>query len=536
MNTAERIAASGGWILFALTALWAIFFVPMNMDEALPYHILACFDHPFAHLHTLTEGCDGRYDLTVFSGFRIAGGYHYVGALSSILYAPFYFLFHAPQAQYWFGLLFLIAFALLLSRLTPKPRLSLPVILAFFPLIFQFIHDTGPVKFSLLAFPLGALLFRRIASTRPPLQTAYAIVLAALVLLAAEDKIFFIYLLPSFALFGLAFLDAPDWPSLFAQLKPARGSLALAATIILFGLFALLLARMGDYSYIGHLAIVRGQLEKQEGLATILITYLLLIFTWPAYAHRVFDMEKIRAWPVVLSILLAAGFIAACTALAWKRRIFRPLRPRAELLILSIFAALLIFLGPSKVWAGHHFIFLWVPALVLLGDILPALEPKDLLTVTLSFFAINIFSIFTLAQTPVALNVATEQNAIFDYFADEARASQTLLNYSSWGGYFIEALYGPQNLLVTYKDPLDDASAQKLLAISRSTGRRIYNVCIDPLQDTVFEGLELTLAGKSYAKICSKQFLEDRFGGKLTFEEIPMPGLSIWHVFAATPR
>ena|GEM_PF-1117580 len=532
----ERLIAACGWILFAVTALWAICFVPMNMDEALAYQPLACLSHPFSVFHVFEEGCDGRYDLTTFFGFRIMGAYHYVGALSSILYAPFYFLFHTPRAQYFYGLVFFVLFALLLSRLTAKPQITLPIILSFFPFVFQFIHDTGPVKFSLLAFPLGAMLLRGCASAKLPLlRYAYALALALGALLAIEDKIFFVYLLPCFTCFCLAFLDELDWMQLFARAKKCARALLLAALIVAAGILTLLFAQMGDHSYLYHLTHVQAHLEQKQAPGGVLISCFLLLLAWPAYAHRVFDMEMIDVQWIVVSMILTAIFFIACFILVRKQKLLRPLRPRTELLIFSFFAALLAFLGFSKVWAGHHFIFLWVPAIVLFADCLAELTPAALLGITAGFFALNGFSVLTLTQAPVSFNMSSERAAIFDYFNDERRAPESLVNYSSWGGYSIHALYAPKNLLVTYAQTLDAAQTQRLLEISRLTKRAIYDVCLDPLRGTMFEGMPVTVDGKSFPSVCSKAFLDNRFGGKLDFEEV-LPGLSIWHVFTGTPR
>ncbi len=533
MAETERFVAVCGLLTFVVLSIWAVFFVPMNMDEVLPYHVLACFDHPFAKLDIFQEGCDGRYDRITFFGLRISGAYHYVGLLSSVLYAPFYYLFHAPRVQYAYGLVFFLGFALLLARYSKKPQLCLPIILSFFPFVFQFVHDTGPVKFSLMCFPLGAVLARHmILSLSSALRCAYGIALALLILLAAEDKIFFVYLIPSFSFFCIAVLDELSWQRLYAQLVKSRIPLLLMAVIVLLGLVTLLFAQMGGGTYFDHLSRVGARLESEQGSKTVFITSLLLILTWPAYAHRVFDMQVSNMLPMIVSMLLCAALIVACLTLAIKRKLFLPLRPRTVLLGLSFFMSLFVFIGLGKVWAGHHFIFLWVPVLLLFSDLIAALAPTSLLTVTLCYFALNVLSMLVLTQEPIAINMRQDQEAIFDYFSDPQRAASAIVNYSSWGGYFIQALYGPKNQLITSKDPLDSVSAQKLLEIAQRTNRRVYDVCLDPLQETLFEGLPVNVGDKSFASLCDIEFLENQFGGKLKFEEV-LPGLSTWHVYGA---
>jgi hypothetical protein len=529
----ERVLAIGGWLLFALITWWAIFYVPMGMDESLPYHALACLDYPFAKLHTFREGCDGRYDLKLF-GLHIPGSFQYAGGLSSLLYAPVFFLFRAPAGQYWFGIAFFLVFAMMMARLMAKPALGLPVVLSFFPFLFQFIHDTGPIHFSMLVFPLGAVLFRRMTAEKQNNRWLYALGLALIVFLALEDKIFFVYLLPGVAFFSLAFTGEENWAAFSARLKkfwlPVLGAIILTAA----GLLTLLFADSSGMTYLKHVESVA---ENKFSAELIFQTFLIFFFAWPAYAHRIFTMPSsdfINAF--MPDIALALCLFTVCCSLAFLKRL-RPfyLAPRTCMLVLSFIAIGATFLILGNVWAGHHFVFMWVPLIVLFVDLLATLQSAVLIGVTAIFFVTSALPVLELSLWPIETNTARDRENIFAYFQDKKLAASAIINYSTWGGYYINALYGPKDQLVTYIQPLTHTDAQKLLALAHKTGRRIYNVCSDPFFGTPYQGIPIIDNRKWYKSICDKTYLEDMFDDKLRFEDV-MPEQKIWHVFAASPR
>jgi hypothetical protein len=529
---AQRRLAIIGWALFVFTALWAILFVPMCMDEALPYHPLACLAYPFAKFHVFREGCDGRYDLVLF-GLHIPSAYHYAGFLSSLLYAPVYFVFHTPGAQLWFGLIFFVLFACLFARLLPPTALSLPIILSFFPLLFQFIHDTGPVRFSLLAYPLGAMWFRQMTAAKEGQRWAFALGLALLVFLGTEDKIFFVYLLPGYSFFCLAFLDEKSWAGFWARLKRHYVSILFTVFLSGVGIAVLFCGTMHEEGYFKYL---REMAQETYGVERTLKTLLLYLLAWPVYAHRVFQMTKPDTLSsLTINIIVASVFFMLGGIFAFLKKSPGCPAPRTTMLMLSFVVTLIIFLAFSNVWAGHHFIFLWIPLLALLIDFFAARAASGGLMTMAFFYAASALSVLVLMSWPFDVQSAPERENIFAYFQDAPRADAAIINYSSWGGYYLSALYGPKNQLVTYTEPMTNGDAQKLYLLSRRTNRRIYDVCYDPFYGTPNQGTPENVDGKVYDSICSRAYLEDKFGGQLDFEDM-LPNQKIWHVFAATPH
>jgi len=519
----DRFLIGCGLAVFALAAIWAVCFVPMNMDEAGIFHIFACSNYPFASFNTFRDACVGQNDLTTFFGLRISRPEWYTGIWHSILYAPFYFVFHAPIAQYGFGLCFLFGFAGLMGRAMAKPLLGFAITLAFVPFVFHFVHDLGPVKFALLCYPLSGILLAQILKAPSPLRYGYAVGLAFLIMAGIEEKAFFLYLLIPVGFFALA-LAAGDrgFGELKAALYNARWALVLAALVVVAGVLILFFSENDrGQSYIVWLADMVDNRRSFSGRIDLLFDF---FFYWPAFAHTYFDMNDDTA----SAILFKAATAVFCAIVAWfaaKSGFFSTLKARHTLLGLSFLSTTVIFIGAQNVWAGHHFIFMWAPLILLFMDFAATLAPMLAIILIGGFFAFNLASLAALTQGTFLGTNAPERAAIFHYFDNDEIASHAIINFSSWGAYYIQAIYGPKNQLVTYTEPHDletlrrvsfmpqDAAA--LLEIAHQTGRRIYNIC--------------------YGPTCTKEGLESVYDNKIAFEEV-LPGLQFWHVFAATPR
>lgn len=79
---ADSFLIGCGFFVFAITALWTIFFAPMDMDEAGVYHVLACFSYPLSPLQTFRDSCLHPVTLTVpFFGLQIVQPERYIGIL-----------------------------------------------------------------------------------------------------------------------------------------------------------------------------------------------------------------------------------------------------------------------------------------------------------------------------------------------------------------------------------------------------------------------------------------------------------------------
>jgi hypothetical protein len=166
-----------------------------------------------------------------------------------------------------------------------------------------------------------------------------------------------------------------------------------------------------------------------------------------------------------------------------------------------------------NVWAGHHFIFLWVPLILLFADFIVAVPPPWRTRLVAAYLLLNAATFLVVLQKPHAVHASPDRDVIRAYFSDEAMAAKAIVNYSSWGGFYQHAIYGPKSQLVTYIEPLEKKESAKLFQIAGETGRTIYNAC--------------------YGDLCNTSVLEKAFGGRLRFKEVSL-GLAKWRLFKSS--
>ena len=151
------------FFFFVLFVFWLVYFVPSDSDEFLAYYNIACRKFEGSRLAFVSGydiGCE-NFKLKLF-GYEYTKSYSYLGLASTLLYSPFYSFFHNIESHYYYGLVFLVLFSFLLTKsLDLKWQFSL-LHLLYFPLSFVFLHDTGPIKITMLTLPILIIIFKKI--------------------------------------------------------------------------------------------------------------------------------------------------------------------------------------------------------------------------------------------------------------------------------------------------------------------------------------------------------------------------------------
>lgn len=535
----ERLIFWLGISLFVLFACWAVFLVPMANDEVNHYHLLACINDPFSSLgSSQMRGCDHRFDLTTPFGLVIERSLLYIGILPSVLYAPFYFLFHSMLAQYLFGLCFFVVFALMFSRLTPRPDLILPVILAFLPLSFNFIHDMGPVKYAMITFPLGVLLVRKTLLAPSPHHFFYAVFLAILLFMGVEEKPFYFYLFPGLFFFLLAFAGE-SFGEIIKNLNNSRRALGLSV-IVFIGLLVMLLFSTlpkGNYYITELILMMRGEDYILPMLDVGLSwgeRWLRFLFFWPYYFHRFFNLEimddhgnylisfrELISFCILPIILFLFSMVAALVA--WKNDKITRVSSRTILLVLSFISNILAFTFLGKIWASHHFIFIWLPLLVLFADLIARVELKWQMALITLFYVINFLPWLWITKANFLDEVSRDRQAIGSYF-DQERSEKSIINYpTSWGYHLLQAQYGPSNAVIT-RLSMKPEEIKALFRLSEKIQRQIYIVCYNDTTNIWLKMSEICDKGK-FENLMSHEMNE-----KIILEE-SLPGLQAWHIY-----
>jgi len=477
--------------IFLPTIYIIIWVAPSNMDEFLAYHTIACTEYAAAIEHTFIEGCSW-YPSKIFD-IEFHRNYGYVGVSSAYLYQPFFNALPSPLSHYILGLLVLLAFSIALTKVMQlNPAVAL-VPLLYFPLAFQTIHDTGPIRISLLTYPVFIYLAFVLLKAKS-LVSAKVLALVILffsVAIAAESKPFFLYLLPQILLIAFGYAYAISYPkehdghslrSLIFQVgsKKTLTWLIFIALVIAFALYLTLFSiKMpgssgADTTYFSYLLNSATTTNSTLDEAKMILDYLVFPFM---FTHKIYDVNRLQ------QIISAIFFLPIFNIT------FHYLKQKTQaglFLGASILVMIFILLATKNAWAGHHFIFIHIPLIMLV--MLYANESKARFIWAIR--AIVLLALVCSAQLlngTVTLHSNSEKSVVFRYLHNEEIAKSSIINFSSWGGYYIQSLYGAKSQLVTYQflneaNHNDEANnmiqAQRLLDLSKKLNREIiYNIC-----------------------------------------------------------
>ena len=482
-----------------------IFVVPANMDEFLAYHMLACDDSLVLAEHSLRESCL-RYPAKLF-GINFFKSYSYVGVSSANIYKIFYKIIPMQLSHYIYGLVVLVIFSFSLARVL-NLKLSTALIPAlYFPLLFPLLHDIGPIRIAVLAYPatiyLVSKLFNLGSSTF--VKACSIVGIFFVVLVAVEDKPFFVYLIPQIFLmaFGYDLIAkyrcSPQsgqvnfFYSLLRTRKIILSTLFLSIAVLLALFIVLFCIRipLGADQSTSYLRSLAGQVHP-IGSSWLEFKYIFEYLITPIiFASRVFDISR---WEEAISAFLFAPILLTFLSTRGK------LLPYKYLFIFSILILSTTFIFTRNTAYPHHFVFLHIPIIFLLMQYAGESATKYLKIVTLLTLS-SIFSIAQLVYGNVGDYAKFNKSEVFKYLQYEDEVKNSVINFSSWGGYYIQFLYGPRSQLITDR-PIDASSGIALEEMrSRLNKDYIINVCFD----CTVEGVSKGFPGKNVTRIGPKQ-------------------------------
>lgn len=414
----------------------------------------------------------GNLPLSIF-GVTYDRSYPYIGIASSITIAPLASIFDAPEASMFAGLLSLLLYSLLLCiQLDVSLRYSLfPAI--YFPLAYSLVHDSGPIRLSVVAIPVIGIAIRLLyekLNIRSLLMACLSIVLA---IVALEDKPFFVYLFP-----GIVFLSLALVPDFRIQTRVSGVARVLTYSLVLLGsqLFFLSAAFVSRAdSYLHFLSKSGPTLEMRIQNLSEAFKY---IFTWPYYASRIYSMDT--------SIFGVSTWIslAFCFALIVFVSRYGPLLSQARgrhclPLVLGAFALFFLSACVAGGKFGHHFVYSQIPLVVLLMLIARYGKQKTKQTVILSTTVIALSTIICLA----GIKPVSYASSYFEPLAKEAfdiLGPRDVLNCGSWGCYYGHSFAGNSSKAIVSAESVGDLTTLFEFVSSRR-GRMLHlcnsNVC-----------------------------------------------------------
>ncbi|MDI9347929.1 MAG: hypothetical protein QM538_05440 [Methylacidiphilales bacterium] len=460
-------------ILVSVFAIWRFMLVSPSMDEFLPYHRIACTDYPFAKEHVYKESCtDYKNSILGISYYR---NYLYSGAVSNIFYKPFYWFNQSKYSHYLYGIVALICMGWLISRIFLLQRYLMLLPICYTPLLYQSLHDAGPIRFALVAhFLLIMLIVALFNELKRKKQLLIGVGVCMVVAIAIEDKPFFLYLIPQILILVFVVLNYKKYQPIELFIKSNLqscvlliGAIAIAMSVTL--LFTQVYLWNGKLQpYIVHLLSMLPDYERGFGRA--LVAIVTFTFTPLNMADRGFEFtlqERLISTLAFCPLLFIAG-----------KQIWITRHSYGRYLALAFGATSFIYFVMKNVHFGHHLIFLHVPMIIALMLYANA-SWRSFIVVLASMTLVVVVTSLQLTFAEVRVEQNPEREELFKYLQKPEIARNAVINFSSWGGYYQQSLYGDKNQLVTYIDPLNAKDVFSLeetrIKLNRS---HIINICI----------------------------------------------------------
>ena len=509
--------------LFVMTMI--IIVVPINVDESVQYHVIACNFYDNAKYHTFMNSCDGSSDLNLL-GIHIKRAYGYIGSFSSYFYYPFFRLHPSILTQKLVGVFFSIIFVTTLMLLEDKNRMSVMVMFGLsFPISYQLVNDTGPVRYGIFMSVFTPLFVKFILRIRQNyVKILLNIVLGFMLFLAVEDKIFFLYFIPSITLLVIAYNYEEKYgqriiDSINFLLKE------LWISIIIFVILTLLYLIVAKTSS-GHIFVfelMESYKAYQYSFTGVLKTFLSFMINFQKFSHFVYPdgYSKFRLLDTSFSLLVWVYGFFLIAKMCKKEVILLP-PVKVFFTSLALILSIVVMLFSRNAWAGHHFIYTYIYALLVVCQSTSyVIEMKSQFLILYSFFSILLASQLLLF-VPEPLS-SWERYKIFEYVKQETIARNYMIVHISLGTYYISSLYGHKDQLsiqlgagarrnrpIQIGTPLDNKTVTEIINLSEMVKRRILCICRGP--------------------DCNSENLSDSFLKRIGFEEVKL-STSDWKVY-----
>lgn len=455
--------------------------VPFNNDEAVQFHVLACELFPNAELHKFREGC-GVKNLNVFGLSLPLRSYTYIGVSGALAFVPFWWIVATPIAlRVWTGFLWLTS-SLVLSRLLIVPwALVLTVVALSTPVFAQHLIDTGPIAWQFLLLECGVWLVVTALACSSSWRIAILGGLAGLcAFLAFEQKGFVVYgaclalYLFIVATYRRGLFGAVGLRLGFLRLVTCTSALTLVSGVLLGTLLSAKTIEGSSYYAALQSATKNYSINEMDSWMSHFMAFVRDFILFPTrYFHRVYDVAGLVSREQDFFAVMSLSGVAAGAAilLAIERK-----WGYVCLLFLSVFFAggdLFLMARAQMAWAGHHVIFAHVIIFVGLAVALNALLPRY---VVLVIGAIGLLLYQQVKPWQTLLNSRPQVESdpsrmeLLQIVDTPDFATSHVVAHLSWGTYFIDALFGPRDQIVTW---VESPEQPELEQIARSRQRRL---------------------------------------------------------------
>lgn len=466
-------------VIVAIFGIWRFTIISPNSDEFIQYHRLACFNFKFASEHEYLWSCSGANKANIL-GFTYHRNFPYTGAVSNLFYAPFYFLNQTKYSHYLYGIVMVTLFGWLLIRALKLPWYLLILPLVYVPLLYQSMHDAGPIRIALVAHPL-LICLTLILFSEYKKQIKYLALFGIFFItaIAIEDKPFFIYLIPQVIILAIA---TSYYHYRNITIVVIKNNLFWAIQIVVAIALAILLVLVitqitTDNSkefitYIKYLIKMKTiYIANLEQELTFILRY--------SFSPTIFVTDRwvmLSSSQMILSFLSFIPLISIALFQIWKER-----KGYGKYLAFSFGTTCLIFLIMRNTYLGHHFIFLHIPLIIAIIIFASTSLQRYFITVMAMALVVVVttYQIAIIEFKDISDGASSPDREILAiYLAKPEIAQNSIINYTSSGGYFMQSLFGHPDQLVTHIQPINLAETQSLEVKLKKLNRKyIINLC-----------------------------------------------------------
>jgi hypothetical protein len=518
VNQIALISAIAAIFLFMAVVITG--FVPINMDESVQFHVISCDYYNYSTYNIFAEPCDGSLDLDFF-GIKIKRAFKYIGSLSSYLYYPFFLLSPHILTQQILGIVSFVLFIIGILWLEQERKLTVIILFGLnYPIVYQLIHDTGPIRFGLLVTVFSPVLARTILKvSNEQLKLLLKITFGILLFLAVEDKPFFLYLLPSLTLLVAAYSQTglEKHPILMSKYLLKEFGITIAIFCLMTLAYLFLSRTSQNRTYFSS---IRNMNETKETFR-----FMFAIFSnFQLFSHRVFFgnintiIEGIQFHQFAqLNIPLTLSFWASgCLLLvkSYQRKIGALPIYKTTYTLGAFLVSIVIFLVSRNTWAGHHFIYPYIFILLAICQSITIVKSNGKLFFLIFSACLSVILTIQLFFLVPDSHSSWERYKVFDYLKQASIAENHLITHMTWGAYNPSSVYGHAKQAVLYTgnniSTVNKEMALKIIKISEESNRKILCVCNED--------------------DCNAEKLASVFLGKIQFKEAIL-GTKEWKVY-----
>jgi len=490
-----------------------MFAFPWQMDEFIMFHTLACTQSS-QQLNIYREACLA-YPISLGS-LEYQRSYQYVGAISSILYAPFHWVLPYEWTNYFVGMIYLFGVVTGISKSFRLSRITTLIITLAFPLSYGLIHDGGPVRLTALVIAWTPFICNKAILSNKNLQVL-TVFLSGIWVLATEDKPFFLFLIPGVWILTWASIMRNQNVTFLKAVKSTKVSL-LFATIS--SVTILLVLRVNSASYLSSLS---GSASLWSNLKPDMRS-LLLLFSWPQAAHRTSSPIPVTTSPDTMPIEIQLRALIQQNPSLWLGYLFATLltlilfvslmllwrrcsNDQQKILMIIFFATSAFFIGAtvSGGWAIHHFLFVHLAFAIFTGLVIEYLKSTRSLILGAIALSTAISLVFVLAAPAVYASGKDIDKAL--EFAYAHADPRDIINCKDWGCYYKYSLLNRKNIPVVFGREESHMSNLSILVVEGKV-RNIYHVChFCSVLDAQYAYPGLTIQDKSFTSGDWKTFV-----------------------------